>query len=127
MKVKLAPGWKTELSHGPDWLFIRLYGPDGASSDAAGLADSLLLLLREEMKQRLVLELDGVLAITEGFVEEMLRLHAGVEANGGLLRLCGLSRVHRTIWREKDALCRLPQFRDREEAVMGFFRPGKPR
>jgi hypothetical protein len=127
MRVELAPGWQTELEHGPDWLFVRLYGPVGEDADATGLADSLLVLLREEMTRRMVLELDHLDGITEEFVDELIELRDRVDAEGGLLRLCGLSHEHQETVREVDDLCRLPHFRDREEAVMGFYRPGKPR
>lgn len=127
MKVQLAPGWRTVLEHGPDWLFVKLYGPHGEDADATGLAESLLLLLREELTRRMVVELDEVEAVSDDFAAELLGLHDQLEAEGGLLRLCGLSREHQASLREIDGLCRLPQFRDRAEAVMGFYRPGKPR
>ena len=127
MKVQLAPGWRTALEHGPDWLFVKLYGPHGEDADATGLAESLLMLLREELTRRMVVELNEVEAFSGDFVQELLGLHDRLEAEGGLLRLCGLSREYQESLREIDGLCRLPQFRDREEAVMGFYRPGKPR
>jgi anti-anti-sigma regulatory factor len=127
MKVQLAPGWRTRLEHGPDWLFVKLFGPEGEDADAAGLAESLLTLLREELTRRMVLELDELETVTEDLVDELIQLHDWLEAEGGLLRLCGLSREHQELLREIDGICRLPQFRDREEAVMGFYRPAKPR
>jgi anti-anti-sigma regulatory factor len=127
MKVQLAPGWRTELEHGPDWLFVKLHGPQGDDADATGLAEGLLTLLREELTRRMVLELEGLETVTDDFVDELLQLRDSLEAEGGLLRLCGLSREHQERLRMTDTICRLPQFRDREEAVMGFYRPGKPR
>lgn len=127
MQVDLAPGWRTELDRGPDWLFVRLYGPDGEDAEAAGLADSLVVLLQEELTRRMVLELDQLEELSEDFVEELIQLHELLESNGGLLRLCGLSRAHQEALRALDSHCRLPHYRDREEAVMGFYRPGKPR
>ncbi len=127
MKVQLAPGWRTKLEHGPDWLFVKLYGPHGVDADVTGLAESLLMLLREELTRRMVVELDEVEAISADFVQELLGLHDRLGAEGGLLRLCGLSCEHQELLREIDELCRLPQFRNRQEAVMGFHRPGKPR
>jgi len=127
MKVHLAPGWRTELNHGPDWLFVKLYGPTGEDANTTGLGESLLLLAREELTRRMVVELDAVESVTEQFFGELLQLRDSLEAEGGLLRVCGLSRDHQERLREVDAICQLPQFRDREEAVMGFYRPGKPR
>lgn len=127
MKVQLAPGWRTKLEHGPEWLFVKLYGPHGEDANATGLAEGLLTLLREELTRRMVVELDELEAVGADLVGELTRLRECLEAEGGLLRLCGLSREHQETLRGIDSLCRLPQFRDREEAVMGFYRPGKPR
>ena len=127
MKVQLAPGWQTELDHGPDWLFVKLYGPHGEDADTRTLAVSLHVLLDEESARRMVLELDEVEAISADFVHELLDLYDRLGAKGRLLRVCGVSCEHQKAIREVDCLCRLPQFRDRKEAVMGFHRPGKPR
>jgi hypothetical protein len=127
MKVQLAPGWRTVLEHGPDWLYVKLYGPHGDDADVTGLAESLLTLLREELTRRMVVELNEVEAVTPEFLRELLTLHDRLEAEGGMLRVSGLAREHQDAVREVDGLCRLPQFHNREEAIMGFYRPGKPR
>jgi hypothetical protein len=127
MKVQLAPGWSMELEHGPEWLFVKLFGPEDDDAESAGLAECLLLLLQEELTQRLVLELDAVDVVDEEFLGELLQLYDRLESAGGLLRLCGIASHQQPLLRDFDGICRLPYFRDRHEAVMGFFRPGKPR
>ena len=127
MRVVLAPGWKTELDRGPDWLFVKLYGPDGSQADATGLAETLGMLLRQEFKRRMVLELDELLDMPQDLVSEVILLHNMLESQGGVLRLCGVSTPHQHALEEDDSDCRFIPFRDREEAVLGFYRPGKPR
>ena len=127
MKVVLAPGWKTELDRGPDWLFVKLYGPDSDEADATGIAESLSMLLRQEFKRRMVLELDGLVEMPEDLVEELTLLHQTLGKEGALLRLCGMSKEHQEMLCENDFSGQFNSFRDREEAVLGFYRPSKPR
>jgi len=127
MRVVLAPGWKTELDRGPDWLFVKLYGPDGNGADATGLAETLGALLRQEFKRRMVLELDELRDMPQDLVNEVMLLHDSLESQGGVLRLCGVATKHQHALEENDSSYRFVPFRDREEAVLGFYRPGKPR
>ena len=127
MKVVLAPGWKTELDRGPDWLFVRLYGPYGDEADATGMAESLAMLLRQEFKRRLVLELDALDEMPQDLVDELLLLHQTLDRQGGLLRVSGLSPEHQELLWQSDSGGHINLFRDREEAVLGFYRPSKPR
>jgi len=127
MKVVLAPGWKTELDRGPDWLFVKLYGPDSDEADATGMAESLSMLLRQEFKRRMVLELDGLVELPQDFLDELMLLHDTLSKQGALLRLCGMSNEHQEMLCENDLSGQFNSFRDRAEAVLGFYRPSKPR
>ena len=126
MRVDLAPGWKTELDRGPDWLFVRLYGPSGAEADATGMAETLHMLMQQELTRRIVLELDELLTLPEDLVDELVQLHNHLEGQGGMLRLCGVSEQNHQLLRDNFVEERLPLYTDREQAVMGY-RPTKPR
>ena len=127
MMVDLAPGWKTELDHGPEWLFVRMYGPFGESADATGLAESIQLLMQQEFVRRIVLELDGLGDLPQDFLHELFQLRDLVDSEGGILRLCGLCNMHRMRLSEYDFTQRFVPCRTREDAVHGFYRPNLPR
>jgi hypothetical protein len=127
MLVDLAPGWKTHLDRGPDWLIVKLYGPDGDKADATGLAECLHAMMRQEFKERLLLELDEIRGMPGDFVRELCLLHEELESRGAILRLCGMSAEDESRLCERDASVRFAHYHDREEAITGFFRPGKPR
>jgi len=127
MLVDLAPGWKTELDRGPDWLFVKLYGPDGDEADATGLAESLRLMMSQELKGRLLLELEHVVDMPQDLVEELKMLRDELERDGGVLRLCGMGRDLESVLQANHFSHRFLHYRDRQEAVLGFYRPGKPR
>lgn len=127
MLVDLAPGWKTELDRGPGWLFVKLYGPESADADATGLAESLCMMMRQELKGRLLLELENLQEMTPDLVEELHLLRDELERQGGILRLCGMAAEHETRLCYSNFSQRFTHYRDREEAIAGFYRPGKPR
>lgn len=127
MKVDLAPGWKTSLEYGPNWLFIKLHGPYGETADASGIADSIVLMMQQDLVDRIVLELDELLDMPSDFVHELFELRERIERDGGLLRLCGLRDDDWDELDSRDFTRRFVPFRTREEAVLGFYRPNKPR
>jgi len=127
MIMDLAPGWKTESERGPDWLFVTLFGPDGDNANAAGMAQRLWQMMQAELKGRLLLELDQLQELPEDLIDELAQLRDDLERRGGVLRLCGLADEHQATLREHDRAYRFAHFRDREQAVRGFYRPGKPR
>ncbi|TVS13975.1 MAG: hypothetical protein EA424_20710 [Planctomycetaceae bacterium] len=127
MTVDLAPGWKTSLELGPNWLFVKLHGPFGDTADAAGIADSIALMMQQDLVDRIVLELDELLNMPSDFIRELFDLRDRVDRNGGQLRLCGLCDDHREVLEAHDFSRRFVPFRNREEAILGFYRPNKPR
>jgi hypothetical protein len=127
MLVDLAPGWKTELDRGPGWLFVKLYGPDGEDADAKGLAECLCTMMRQEFKGRLLLELENLQHMPLDLVDELHVLRDELERKGSILRLCGMSSEHESRLCDSDFSQRFTHYRDRGEAIAGFYRPGKPR
>ncbi len=127
MKVDLAPGWKTELEQGPGWLFVKLYGPFGRTADASGLAETLSLLMYQDLVSRIVLELEGLTALPSDFLRELFDLQELLDRDGGLLRICGLCPKHEEALQRRDVAGRLTPFRNRSEAVLGRYRPNRPR
>jgi len=127
MMVDLAPGWKTELARGPDWLFVKLYGPFGEVADATGIAESINLMMHQDLVRRVVLELDGLSEMPSDFIEELFELRELVDREGGLLRVCGVGDEHLDHLESRGFSRRFVPFRNREEAVSGFYRPNKPR
>ena len=127
MLVDLAPGYRTELDRGPGWLFVKLYGPESDDADATGLAESLGMMMRQELKGRLLLELENLLGMPSDLVEELHLLRDDMERRGEILRLCGLAAEHEACLGDSDFSQRFMHYRDREAAIAGFYRPGKPR
>lgn len=127
MKVDLAPGWKTELDHGPEWLFIRLYGPEGDAADATGVAESIELMMQQELVHRVIVELEHIESLPADLLQEFVALHKRLDGGNGIFRLCGLIEPLRDVLQRNYAARCLSHFDDRQQAIMGSFRPGKPR
>lgn len=124
--LEVAPGWSTDVTRGPDWLFVRLRVSSPDWLDASGLSQSLWAILEQQFARRLVLELDELPHLSSSLLGELVRLSKRVRAKGGLIRLCGLSEENL----EMLQLMRLdgcfPHFSSRADAVKGFC-PSQPR
>ncbi len=124
--MELTAGWNAELDRGPDWLFVRLSVTDPGNAAESNLAESLWQLMQRQFAYRLILELDGLPMMRSVLIGQLVLLHKRVDANGGLLRLCGLSDDNQAVIDATRLGSLFPQYRSREDAVMGY-RPQKPR
>jgi anti-anti-sigma regulatory factor len=123
--VEIAPGWVADVDRGPDWLFVKLRGPDVLAGEGASLAEALWSMLAEHFIYRLVLELDDV-ELRSQLLGQLVALHKRIHNQGGLMRLCGLSDINQQVLRAGRLETRFPNYRNREEAVHGH-RPVQPR
>ena len=126
MDQQLAPGWTAELDRGPDWLFIRLYWDPVNGDQDPDLVEPIWQLLNISLLNRLILEIEHMPRLDTHLMGELVRLHKRVVEQGGMVRLSGTSDANQEVIREAQLADRFPQFRNREEAVLGY-RPRKPR
>lgn len=126
MLLELAPEWTMELERGPDWLFIRPRPPRQGDTAEIPLADIIWQKMEQSFCHRLVLELDDIQLLRSWTLSELIRLQKRIAAEGGTLRLCGLSEHSERVLRICRLLDRLPVFANRHDAVMGC-RPKQPR
>lgn len=127
-----ATDWILRVERGPDWLFVRLLPDPGESLLCGGdLVDSIWDMLQSHHANRLVLELDCVDTLDGSLLADISRLGTKVQAEGGLIRICGLSDPNLAKLRASPEAERVPHFTNREEAVGSrrseISRPGKPR
>jgi len=118
--TRQAEDWHVSIDRGPEWLFIRLEPPRGHGDDAAveRLDEHLWRTIREHGAHRVVLELDRLHAIDDDLIALMAALGARVRDDGGLLRVCGLSRPHLDRLRRSAHAPDVPHFASRAEAVV---------
>jgi anti-anti-sigma factor len=118
--------WKLDVERGPDWLIVRVTPPEDPFDQPPELAQTCWDLCQQHFTYRLVLELDGLQVLSSQLIGQLIMLQKRISQHGGTLRMCGLSQL----CEESLQLCRLgtqlPNYRNREEAVMGR-RPTQPR
>lgn len=130
--LQLAPGWTMAVERGPDWLFVRLSGSDSADLQDSGdlqetmLSDVLWSQLEQHLTYRLVLELQDVPLLCRETIDQLLLLQGKIDAQGGLLKVCGLSDENFEALNAQQSQARFPRYCNREEAVMGY-PPNRPR
>jgi len=107
--------------------------PDPGESLLCGgdLVDSIWDMLQSHHANRLVLELDCVDTLDDSLLADISRLGTKVQAEGGMIRVCGLSEPNLMKLRACPEAEHVPYFANREEAVgsrrAGISSPGKPR
>jgi MFS superfamily sulfate permease-like transporter len=103
------------VERGPDWLFVRF---DGSQEPARGrVAETIWGMLRENMTNRVVLEMESVDSVDDHLLDEISQLGRRVRAEGGIIRICGLSDENLSRLRASPASDHVPHFRCRTDAV----------
>jgi hypothetical protein len=82
--------FQLEVDRGPNWLFVTVR-PTTGSCDLDSLTDELWAVVAKHFIYRLVVELDAVGDLSSSVVAQLIELRDRLEANGGALRVCGLS------------------------------------
>ena len=104
------------VERGPDWLFVRL---EGDTRCGQRLAETVLGMLRENLTNRIVLELQSVALVDDHLLSEISHLGRRVQADGGLIRVCGLSDDNLSRLKSSPAAAHVPHFKCRTEAIRG--------
>jgi anti-anti-sigma regulatory factor len=121
-----ASGLNFEVDRGPDWVFVRLNQPDAATVETPPIAEAIWGLLEQSFVYRVVLELDKIQLLRSYMIGQLIMLSKRVHAQGGVLRICGLSSTNEEVLRCCQLAGQLPNYRDRSDAVM-CSRPTQPR
>jgi anti-anti-sigma factor len=126
MLTEAPSGWSFAIDRGPDWLFVRVVGPDDGDSNANHLGETIWQFMQQQFARRVVLDLSGLRLLRSVVVGQLVQLHKRVYTHGGLMRLAGLSDANYDVL----VACRLherfPHYRTPTDAVMGY-RPEQPR
>lgn len=118
--TQLASGWQYDLERGPECLFVRLRSDDPNADAEPPLAGQLWSTLDEHLTYRLVLELDQIELLHSYVIGQLLLLGRRLHAQGGMLRLCGLSAHNRLALAAMQLEDHLPTYKNRIDAVVGF-------
>lgn len=121
-----APQWELEVDRGPDWLFVRVYVPKRFRGEDPPLADWIWELVEQHFVYRVALELDDVPLMHSYLLGQLVLLQKRICEHNGVLRICGLSAMNRRVLETHGLGGQLPDYCDRNEAVMGA-RSLKPR
>lgn len=124
--LSMAPGWDLEVSRGPDWVIVKLHCLPENVWDSPPLADTLQTLMDQHFTHRLVLECQHLPLLHTQLIGQLLMLQRRIAAEGGMLRLCGLSPANREVLETCRLDKRFPCFETTAAAVIGH-QPVKPR
>jgi anti-anti-sigma regulatory factor len=124
--LELAEGWQMDVDRGPEWLFFRLKHPDSATGSTPALAENIWSVAEQHFIYRLVIEFDELELLHSYLIGQLVLLHKRVFAQGGVVRLCGLSPQNYQVLETMRLADRFPNYANRSDAVMGY-RPKQPR
>jgi anti-anti-sigma regulatory factor len=117
--IPVAEGWQIHVDESPEWLFVRLTRTEGDSVPEPRIAQVVWDAAQHRGLRRLVFELDGRLILSSFLVGQLVLLHKRAELEHGVFRLCGISDENYRILRMMHLSDRFPNYRSREDAVLG--------
>ncbi len=126
MPATASASWKLEVDRGPDWLFVKVCVPKRYRGEDPPLADLVWEQLQQHFVYRLALELDDVPPMHSFLLGQLVALQRRILEHDGVMRVCGLSPMNRRALETCGLGHELPNYDDRNEAVMAS-RALKPR
>jgi len=115
-----AHGWQIGTDVAPEWLFVRLERQHEQADPSPPIADTVWQTAQEHGLRRLVLELGEATRLSSYLIGQIVLLHKRFHLEGGVVRLCGLSEHDYSVIQLMQLADRLPNYPDREAAVMGY-------
>src|SRR5437867_4264623 len=106
----LGSSWQLQLDRGPNCLLVRLCPELGHGFDESELSERLADLLNQHFTNRLVLEMDQVDLLNSLLLGQLADLSNRVRAQGGMIRLCGLSPFNQSVLHTVRLDRRLPHY-----------------
>ena len=118
-----AAGYEFDVDRGPDWLWIRLRNVEPDAPISGAMAEQLIELIDKHFIYRVVLELHRLPELNTQRISELVELDSFIQKHDGVLRVCGLSPLGRSMLEVcgLDDLCL--KYETREEAVLGACAP----
>ena len=126
MLTEAPSAWTFGIERGPDWLFLRVKGPDNGDAEGTPLADMIWQTMQQQFSRRVVLDLSSLRILRSVVIGQLVQLHKRVYTQGGLMRIAGLSKDNYSVLIACRLHERFPYYANAEEAVMGP-RPMQPR
>jgi anti-anti-sigma regulatory factor len=115
-----APGWQIRTDVSPDWIFLRVTCSEVEADGSPPIAETAWSLAEEQGVNRMVVELDESARLTSYLIGQLVLLHKRCYLDGGIVRLCGMSEPQYSVIQLMRLAERLPNYANREAAVMGY-------
>ena len=126
MLAEVQSHWTFDVERGPDWLFVKVHGPQNGDAEGVPLAEMIWDLMQQQFARRVVLELGELRILRSYVIGQLVQLHKRVYTHDGMMRLVGLSPDNYSVLVACRLNDRFPDYATREDAIMGQ-RPNKPR
>lgn len=118
--IDLENGWTLSVDPSAEWLFFRLTTATPRAMGEPAVAEAVAREATKSGIKRIVLELGDGVTLYSFLVGQIVSLHKRMLLENGAFRLCGLTAENQGVLRVLNLSERLPSFRDREAAVMGW-------